>query len=152
MQMKINENFYLSDLNVSDKAALVEYLREKQIHLQTLAIPFPYTEADADWWINFNTELIQKNGTSVNWAIRRSTDNFLVGGIGFHDLILSKIHRAEIGYWLAKVLEKAGYQIEGQLRNHYKKEGQLFDGKVYGMTSDDFGRQPAFDFQAVTTV
>ncbi len=31
----------------------------------------------------------------------------------------------------ARVLEKAGFQLEGLLRNHYCKDGKIFDGKLY---------------------
>ncbi len=176
MKLKISESFYITDILPSDKAAFVEHLREKQIYDQTLNIPFPYTEADADWWIANVAEETQKQGRSVNWAIRRS-DGFLVGGIGYHHFQVSKSHKAEIGYWLAKpfwkqgimteavklvtefgfcelkllrqtanvfvfnsgsarVLEKAGYQLEGTLKNFYKKDGRVFDGKLYAITRD----------------
>ena len=31
----------------------------------------------------------------------------------------------------ARVLVKAGYQLEGTLRQHYKKDGKIFDGQLY---------------------
>lgn len=31
----------------------------------------------------------------------------------------------------AWVPEKAGFQLEGHLRNYYKKDGKVFDGKLY---------------------
>jgi RimJ/RimL family protein N-acetyltransferase len=31
----------------------------------------------------------------------------------------------------ARVLEKSGFQLEGFLRKHYKKDGKIFDGKLY---------------------
>jgi RimJ/RimL family protein N-acetyltransferase len=34
----------------------------------------------------------------------------------------------------ARVLEKAGFAYEGQLRNYYKKDGRIFDGKLYAKT------------------
>jgi [ribosomal protein S5]-alanine N-acetyltransferase len=36
----------------------------------------------------------------------------------------------------AKVLEKAGYSLEGILRKHYKKDGRIFDGKLYAKIAD----------------
>lgn len=182
MNLKINDLYHISNIGPQDKPAYLEHLQEKQIYLQTLAIPYPYTEADADWWINHNIEAVKKQDSrSVNWAIRRSSDNYLVGGIGFHDHVIGKSHRAELGYWLAKplwnkgimseavqkateygfnelgliritanvfsfnigsakVLEKSGYQCEGVLRQHYQKDGQIFDGKLYAITFDDFKR------------
>lgn len=178
MKLKINDSYFISDIEPADKPAFLEHLKERQIYEQTLAIPYPYTEADADWWINHNREATERqNGRSVNWALRRQ-DGYLIGGIGFLGLEIGHDHRAELGYWLAKsywnlgimtqavkkvtefafqefhleritahvflfnvgsakVLEKAGFQCEGHLRRHYKKDGQIFDGKLYGRIRDD---------------
>ncbi len=37
----------------------------------------------------------------------------------------------------ARVLEKAGFQCEGILRKHYKKDGKTFDGKLYAKIKAD---------------
>ncbi len=159
MKLQINESFYISEVNSADKPAYLEHFKEKQIYDQTLAIPFPYGEADAEWWVNHVAEETKKQGRSVNWCIRRE-DGYVVGGIGFHEFELGKSHKAELGYWLAKpywskgimteavklisefafkelglarvtanvfhfnvgsarVLENAGFQCEGYLRQHY---------------------------------
>lgn len=47
MKLPINDSYFISDIAPSDKPAFLEHLQEKQIYDQTLAIPFPYTEADA---------------------------------------------------------------------------------------------------------
>ncbi len=170
MNLKINDQMFVTDIRSSDKNSFVEHLKEKQIYDQTLAIPFPYRQSDADWWINHVAEETKSQGRSVNWAIRKGHD--LIGGIGFHDFKIGKSHKAEIGYWLAKpfwnqgimtdvvrkvcdfaftelslirvtatvfyfntgssrVLEKAGFSLEGHLRSYYKKDGKIFDGKLY---------------------
>ena len=97
----LGDHFYISEIVSSDKPAYIELFNVKQIYDMTLAIPFPYTEADAEWWVNHVAELTQKQGHSVNWAIRRENGT-LIGGIGFHDFELGKSHRAELGYWLAQ--------------------------------------------------
>ena len=171
MKLQINDSIYLSDITSDDKAAYLEHLQEKQIYDQTLNIPYPYTESDAEWWINHITEETQKLGRSINWAIR-NPNHLLIGGIGFQHFELGQSHQAELGYWLAKpywgkgiiteatkkvtdfafselglvrvtatvfefnlgsarVLEKAGFQLEGVLRKHFKKDGRVFDGKMY---------------------
>lgn len=179
MKIQINDSYYISDITTSDKAAYLEHFKEKQIYDQTLAIPFPYSEADAEWWINHCIQDVAKQGgRTVNWAIRRSSDNFLIGGIGFIGFTIGENHKAELGYWLAKpywnngimtdavrkviefgfnefgliritanvfhfnfgsarVLEKAGFQFEANLRRHYKKDGQIFDGKLYAVIADE---------------
>lgn len=177
MKLDITSEFYVSDIAPGDEPAYLQHLKEKQIYDQTLAIPFPYTQADAEWWIANVAKTTKEQGRSVNWAIRRN-DGFLVGGIGFHDFSLGKSHSAEIGYWLAKeywgkgimsqaarkvadfgfkelgleritaavfhfnlgsarVLEKSGFKLEGVLRNHYKKDGRIFDGKLYAKIKSD---------------
>jgi RimJ/RimL family protein N-acetyltransferase len=176
LRLDLDGSHFISDIMPADRSAYLEYLKEKQIHDQTLAIPFPYTEADADKWINHVAEMSRKQGRSVNWAIRKS-DGSLIGGIGFHDFELGKSHKAEIGYWLAqpfwgqgimtkavqkatefgfkelglsrisanvfdfndgsvRVLEKAGYCFEGLLRKSYRKNGKVFDGKLYARVSE----------------
>ena len=173
-RITVRDSIYISDITAADKPAYLEHLKEKQIYDQTLNIPYPYTEADADWWINHVAKTTLQQGRSVNWAIRRD-DGFLIGGIGYHDFKLGKSHKAELGYWLAKpywgqgimteavkkiaafgfeelslvritanvfhfnmgsarVLEKAGFQLEGVLCKHYKKDGKIFDGRLYAMT------------------
>lgn len=112
MNLRINEKYCVSDITHSDKSAYLEYFREKQISEQTLNIPFPYTEADADWWLNRvaeNTKM--QNGVSVNWAIREN-DGSLIGGIGFHGLEVGKSDQSEIAYWLAKPHWSKGIMTE----------------------------------------
>lgn len=60
MKLKINDSYFISDIALTDKAAYLEHLKEKQIYDQTLAIPHPYTEADADWWVNHNIEAVKE--------------------------------------------------------------------------------------------
>lgn len=113
VNLKINDSYSISDIAPTDKAAYLEHLKEKQIYDQTLAIPFPYTEADADWWIHHNIEAVKiQGGRSVNWAIRRSDDDYLIGGIGFLGLEIGKDHKAELGYWLAKPYWNKGLMTE----------------------------------------
>ncbi|MEK6705220.1 MAG: GNAT family N-acetyltransferase [Bdellovibrionota bacterium] len=171
MRLPLQNGITITDIASTDKAAYLEHLSEKQIYDQTLNIPYPYNDTDAEWWVNHVAEETQKQGRSVNWAIR-GEDGKLIGGIGFHGIEYGKSHRAEIGYWLAKpywgrgimtdavieatefafrelalvritanvfhfnlgsacVLRKAGYQLEGYLRQHYKKDGKIFDGILF---------------------
>jgi hypothetical protein len=60
MKLKINESYYISDFKEGDQPDLIEHLKERQIYEQTLAIPYPYTQADADGWVNHNLEFTKK--------------------------------------------------------------------------------------------
>jgi ribosomal-protein-alanine N-acetyltransferase len=97
----VNEQARLSEFRPSDKPALIEHLREKEIYNHTLRIPYPYTEADAKEWLTVVAKTTQQQGRAVHWAVRNAED-FLMGGCGFDGFQVGKSHRAEIGYWLAK--------------------------------------------------
>ncbi len=176
MNINLNSGFAITDIQPSDRDAYVEHLQVKAIHDQTLNIPYPYTQADADHWIQRVADETARLGRSVNWSIRHP-DGTVVGGIGFTGLDPGVSHRAELGYWLARpywgqgimteavkavmafafdsfdlvritahvfafnqgsarVLEKAGFQLEGHLRKHYLKNGVLVDGKLYASVKE----------------
>lgn len=101
MRLAIGNAFAITDIGPQDRDAYLEHLAEKGIYDHTLRIPYPYTGADADWWIRHVAEEAERQGRSVNWAIRRS-DGYLIGGIGYLDLEIGRSHGAELGYWLAK--------------------------------------------------
>ena len=99
--IKINDTIELTEVRETDKAALVQHLNDLTIFENTLMIPYPYTEENAEWFINYAREMEAKHGFVVKFAIR--TEGVQIGGIG---LMLNEKdtqkHKAEIGYWLAK--------------------------------------------------
>jgi [ribosomal protein S5]-alanine N-acetyltransferase len=101
MDIFVNEQVRLTEFRATDRPALVEHLREKEIYNGTLRIPYPYTEKDAEEWLGIVARTTQQQGRPVNFAIRNA-DEFLIGGCGFDGFQIGKSHRAEIGYWLAK--------------------------------------------------
>lgn len=101
MELPFADTFRLSDIRLSDKTAYVQHLNNKDIYDRTLNIPFPYTAAEAEAWLAKYTEATNEQREPVTWAIRTS-DEHLIGGLGFTNFQLGKSHRAEIGYWLAK--------------------------------------------------
>ena len=103
-KIQVTDSVYFSLIADEDKVAYLEYFKEKEIAENTLSIPYPYTEEDAEKWIRVNKDL-REQGLVANWAIRkRDTEhNGLIGGIGFAPPFKAKtIHASEIGYWLAK--------------------------------------------------
>ncbi len=117
----INEKIELTEIRATDKPQFVKYLNNKEHYEYTLHIPSPYTEADADWFINSCREAEQKHGRVVNFAIR-NTDGIsrnnrergeLMGGIGimFNEKPQAK-HKAEIGYWIGKPFWGQGIMTE----------------------------------------
>ncbi len=101
MKIVINDQIHLSGVQSSDKAAIIEHLKERDIYETTLRIPFPYSDADADAWLTRVAELTSQQGRPVHFAIREADGSFL-GACGFDGVEVGKSHRAEIGYWLAK--------------------------------------------------
>jgi RimJ/RimL family protein N-acetyltransferase len=99
--LDVNEQLRLTPLRPTDEAALVLHLQERQIYQQTLRVPFPYTEADARWWIAEATRQNEKAGKVIHFAIRDPADS-LIGCCGLDSLADGPSHRAAIGYWLAK--------------------------------------------------
>lgn len=101
MKTQLNDGYYLDEIKRSDKAAYIEHFKVRQIYEQTLNIPFPYGEAEAEFWFNMLEELKAKRSKVLNYAIREPGGR-LIGAIGFSDFEIGKDHKAEVGYWLAK--------------------------------------------------
>lgn len=101
----------ITDIDRADKPAYLEHFQDKQISDHIPVIPFPYTAADADWWLAHVADDTAKQGRSLSWAIR-APDGGLIGGIGFDGLQVGVSHRAELGYWLAKSWRKRGIMTD----------------------------------------
>ena len=170
-RIEVASGFHLSRIVRGDKAAYLEHLSDPEIARNTLAIPFPYTEADADWWLDHCEA--HRREPEMLFALRDAS-GYLVGAIGAVGELGLDARRAEVGYWLAaglrgrglmaaalraystyafervglhrlwavpfsanaasqRALEKAGFQREGCLRQHYRKGDAYLDGFVYGL-------------------
>lgn len=100
MIIEVGHQIVLTEIRPSDKPDLIEHLAAREIYEDTLRIPYPYTEDDADQWLAMVAQSTREHGRPVHWAIRQSER--LIGCCGFDHLALGRSHRAEIGYWLAK--------------------------------------------------
>ncbi|WP_404343047.1 GNAT family N-acetyltransferase [Pseudoalteromonas mariniglutinosa] len=79
----------------SDTDLLIDYLNNPSlVRFLSPKIPFPYTETDANWWIN------QGNKTGITRAI--DVDGVFVGCIGALPGEFEYCKSAELGYWLAQ--------------------------------------------------
>lgn len=101
MELNIRGGFYLTSIHPNDKAAYLEHLNDKSFSDAIPVLPYPYTEAAADWWIQHRLELLNENGKEISFALR-NPEGYLIGSVGVDDLKIGKTHRAEIGYWLAR--------------------------------------------------
>ena len=110
--LKINDLYYLTEMRVSDKPALLLYMNDEVLYNNTLRIPSPYTEGDADAFLKICRQTEREYDQIINWAIRNANDE-LIGGIGrFMASEKTTKHKDEIGYWLAKPLRGQGIMTE----------------------------------------
>jgi ribosomal-protein-alanine N-acetyltransferase len=93
--------FSLSGLQPSDKPALLEHFQSKEIYDNTLNIPYPYTDADADSWIALRADWTSRQGKEASFAVRNG-EGMLIGCVSSDHLEIGASHRAELGYWLAR--------------------------------------------------
>ena len=100
MNLHVVDDICLTEIRPSDKSAFIEHLSDKGIYDNTLRIPYPYTEADADWWIEHVAKAAEREGRPIHWAIRKGPN--LIGCCALDGVELGKSYRAEIGYWLAR--------------------------------------------------
>ena len=100
--IQLVQGFTLSDdLYPSDRAAFIQHLNDPDIVANTLAIPTPYREADADWWIGEVRRISAQIGRPMHFALR-SPDGTLAGAVGLTHYDPQQPHRVEIGYWLGR--------------------------------------------------
>lgn len=107
----VNDDIHLTPYRLSDKAALVEYIDDEEIHRNTLAIPYPYTERDADEWLELTQQEFEKYRLHANWVIRNRKGK-LIGCIGRQMLYGKTGHTDEVGYWLARPYWGKGIMTE----------------------------------------
>jgi ribosomal-protein-alanine N-acetyltransferase len=178
IRIEIANGFHLGLVRRGDEPALLDHFADPEIGKNLLALPFPYTAADADWWVRHCEEHLNQEQTT--FALRSPT-GYLIGGIGIVGTWAPGDHCAEFGYWLAssfrglglmahtirsfsdhafqrlgvhrlyatpfpfnrashRALEKAGFEREGVLRDHHRKQGAYIDAIVYGRLADSVAK------------
>ena len=70
--IKINDYFHLSEITLKDVNSFVEYLNDKEIYNNTLSIPYPYTNKDGEWFVNF----VEERKKEIKTIIDRSFRNY----------------------------------------------------------------------------
>ena len=112
MKLKVRNDFYLSSVHPHDKPAYLKYFNEdKTISDAISVIPYPYQEADADWWIQRRLNFLQDCQKEISFAIR-NREGYFVGSIGVDDFKIGTTHKAEVGYWLAENYRSQGLMTD----------------------------------------
>lgn len=94
-----------------DKTLLMKHLNQSCVFSEnTLNIPFPYTEKDADFFIEELAHKGFKAKTNYTFAIRMKNHQEMIGAIGIH--LEKRHHKAEMGYWIAENHWNCGYATE----------------------------------------
>jgi [ribosomal protein S5]-alanine N-acetyltransferase len=110
--IQINEKIHLTEVRQTDKPLFVKYLNDAEIAANTLQIPHPYTEGDAEFFLKLCYDNFRKHQQVVNWAIRNEKHE-LIGGIGrMMKSDMGSKHKDEIGYWLAQPFRSQGIMTE----------------------------------------
>ncbi len=98
-QIFVSPQIHLSAIDPADRPALVKLLNDREIYDQTLRIPHPYSDEDAEKFLSIVDRTTCQYGQPVHFGVRQ-TDRQLLGGCGFEHLAPG--HCAELGYWLAR--------------------------------------------------
>lgn len=72
MRIPINERFFVIEIRAADRPASVEHLNDRDIYERTLRIPYPYTAADAEHFLEVVNSSVERHGKPVHFAIRDS--------------------------------------------------------------------------------
>ena len=92
----------------------MEHLQEQAIWHNTFRIPWPYTEADAEDWIEERIQHRTEQPAETTFVLR-TPDGRLTDIVGADDLDVCTTHRARLGYWLAKPYWERGLMTEAVL-------------------------------------
>src|SRR5215469_9354142 len=94
----LNNGYCIGPVAPDDKDAFVEHLKDKRIYDNTQCIPYPYTEGDADRWIQ--ARVLESTATKETLFAIRNRQGSLIGTIDAGSkIIVGEDHASEIGYW-----------------------------------------------------
>lgn len=104
----VTERLILRPFFLSDAPAVQQFAADRAVAANTLAIPHPYPEGEAERWIRCHAEQLAE-GKAVHFAIVQH-DNTLCGTI--HLGRVPAFQLAELGYWIGRPFWGRGYCTE----------------------------------------
>lgn len=96
----------------ADAEQVQQICGDKEIAANMRAVPYPYPEGAASYWIEQHTEF-WKTGRSAIFAITLPEENRVIGAIGLE--LNSEDHRAELGYWIDEAFRRQGFATEATI-------------------------------------
>lgn len=102
------QRLILRPFTLADVPAVIALAGDRAVAENTLSIPHPYSEADAQDWIS-QRSVVYGTGKSINFAIAQSSGT-LCGAVGL-DINLNH-NFAELGYWVGRPFWGQGYATE----------------------------------------
>ncbi len=111
------ERLILRPLEARDRARLIKLANNWKVAKNLSKMPYPYTEAAADWWLGQQAQ-IWASGKSVALAV--TIEGEMIGGIGVGVREDRSDEEWELGYWLGEPYWNRGYASEAAtaLRDH----------------------------------
>ena len=103
------ERLVLRPLETRDRARLIELANNWKVAKNLSKMPYPYTEAAADWWLG-QQDALWVGGKSVTLAV--TIEDALIGGIGVGVREDRNDEEWELGYWLGEPYWNRGYASE----------------------------------------
>jgi [ribosomal protein S5]-alanine N-acetyltransferase len=103
------ERLILRPLEARDRARLIKLANNWKVARNLSKMPYPYTEAAADWWLG-QQEVLWASGQSVALAVTIADE--LIGGIGVSVRDDRRDGEWELGYWLGEPYWNRGYASE----------------------------------------
>lgn len=91
------QRLILNQPNERDLETIVDILNNKVYSENTINIPFPYSEADARYWLELSKNGFENKNQYI-FAIRLKSNSKLIGGIDLG--INRRFNKAELGYWI----------------------------------------------------
>ena len=102
----------LKEITEKDIESLIENISNLNVSRYLLTVAYPYTEADAKWWVEHCKERAREEPrVSYELNLQLRGQQGIIGGLG-----LSKVDRkqgtCEVGYWLAENYWRQGIITE----------------------------------------
>jgi RimJ/RimL family protein N-acetyltransferase len=105
----VTERLHLRHFTASDVPLIVDLVSDPAIAAGVLAIPFPYTLADAREWV-LQQEQGRERGTEYTFAICERNRGILAGAAALR--VNCEHSHAELGYWIGRDFRGMGYARE----------------------------------------